>query len=194
MYKARNLLISLMLTLGLTLQACSTTPPSQYQIEEQRASVREMANDTLSQVYQQYPGARRQIERSAGYAVFSNFGMKFLFMGGASGEGIAVKRPSGRETFMRMVELQPGYGFGVQKFRLLFVFETRQAFDQFVDSGWEFGGNLVASAQSSTQQMGSQLGTTVSPGVKLYQLSDEGALVGVSITGAKYYPDSELNY
>lgn len=193
MRRSPSLLISLMLSLGLALQACSSAPPSQYQIEEQRASVREMAGDTLMQVYAQYPDARRQIERAAGYAVFSNFGMKFLFMGGASGEGIAVKQPSRRETFMRMVELQPGYGFGVQRFRLLFVFETRQAFDQFVSSGWEFGGNLVASAQTSTQQMGSQLGTTVSPGVKLYQLSDEGALVGVSITGAKYYPDAELN-
>ncbi len=193
MYRSQSLLISLMLSLGLALQACSSAPPSQYQIEEQRASVRDMAGDTLAQVYGQYPGARRQIERAAGYAVFSNFGMKILFMGGASGAGIAVKQPSGRETFMKMVELQPGYGFGVQKFRLVFVFETHQAFDQFVNSGWEFGGNMVASAQTSTQQMGSQLGVTVSPGVKLYQLSDEGALVGVSVTGAKYYRDSELN-
>jgi lipid-binding SYLF domain-containing protein len=75
----------------------------------------------------------------------------------------------------------------------VFVFETPQAFDQFVQSGWEFGGNVMASAQTRTQQMGSQLGVSVSPGVLMYQLSDQGAIVGVSITGAKYYPDPNLN-
>ena len=94
---------------------------------------------------------------------------------------------------MRMVELQPGYGFGVQRFRLVFVFETQQSLDQFMNSGWEFGANAMASAKTSTQQMGNQLGVTVSPGVLMYQLSDQGAIVGVSITGAKYYPDQNLN-
>jgi len=32
-----------------------------------------------------------------------------------------------------------------------------------------------------------------SNGVKMYQLSDTGAIVGVSITGAKYYKDDNLN-
>jgi len=190
----RIFMMSLLAALGLGLQACSTAPMSQYQVDEQRASVREMANETLAQqLYQQYPGARRQIERAAGYAVFSNFGLKVLFMGSATGEGLAVSHATRRETFMRMVELQPGYGFGVQRFRLVFVFETPQAFDQFVSSGWEFGANAMASAQTRTQQMGSQLGMSVSPGVLMYQLSDQGAIVGVSLTGAKYYPDPDLN-
>ncbi len=193
MHSFRSFILSLMAASALGLQACSTAPMSDYQIEDQRASVREVTNETLAQLNQQYPDARRRIERSAGYAVFSNYGFKFLFLGSAAGEGLAVNRATQRETFMRMVELQPGYGFGVQKFRLVFVFETRQAFDQFVTSGWEFGGNLMASAQTSTQQMGSQLGVSVSPGVLMYQLTDEGAIVGVSITGAKYYPDSNLN-
>jgi lipid-binding SYLF domain-containing protein len=183
----------LMIALGFGLQACAPAPVSQNQVEDQRADIRAMASDTLAQLYQQYPDARRQIQRAAGYAVFSNFGFKVLFMGSATGEGLAVSHATRRETFMRMVELQPGYGFGVQQFRLVFVFETPQAFDQFVDSGWEFGANAMASAQTRTQQMGSQLGVSVSPGVLMYQLSDQGAIVGVSITGAKYYPDPNLN-
>jgi lipid-binding SYLF domain-containing protein len=186
-------MMSLIAALGLGLQACSTAPMTPYQVDEQRASVRDMANETLANVYQQYPDARRQIKESAGYAVFSNFGLKVLFMGSATGEGIAVNQSTGRETFMRMVELQPGYGFGVEQFRLAFVFETPQAYAQFVNSGWEFGGNVMASAQTSTQQMGSQLGVSVSPGVRMYQLSEQGAVVGVSITGAKYFPDPDLN-
>ncbi|MDG4549184.1 MAG: YSC84-related protein [Candidatus Contendobacter sp.] len=189
----RVFMAALMVVLGFGLQACSTAPMSQYQIDEQRADIRAMANETIEQLYQQYPAARRQIQQAAGYAVFSNFGFKVLFMGSATGEGLAVSRATRRETFMRMVELQPGYGFGVQRFRLVFVFETPQAFDQFVYSGWEFGGNVMASAQTRTQSMGNQLGVSVSPGVLMYQLSDQGAIVGISITGAKYYPDANLN-
>lgn len=189
----RICMASLMVALSLGLQACAPAPLSQGQIDEQRADIRAMANETIEQLYQQYPDARRQIQRSAGYAVFSNFGFKVLFMGSATGEGIAVSHATQRETFMRMVELQPGYGFGVQQFRLVFVFATPQAFDQFVYSGWEFGGNAMAAANTSTQQMGNQLGVSVSPGVLMYQLSDQGAIVGLSITGAKYYPDANLN-
>ena len=184
---------SLLVALSIGLQACAPAPMSQSQVDEQRAEIRAMANETMAQLYQQYPAARRQIQRAAGYAVFSNFGFKVLFMGSATGEGLAVNHATRRETFMRMVELQPGYGFGVQQFRLVFVFETPQAFDQFVYSGWEFGANAMASAQTSTQQMGNQLGVSVSPGVLMYQLSEQGAIVGVSITGAKYFPDPDLN-
>lgn len=189
----RAFMAPLLVVLGIGLQACAPAPMSPYQVEEQRAEIREMANKTIAQISQQYPDFRRQLQRSAGYAVFSNFGFKVLFMGSATGEGLAVNHATRRETFMRMVELQPGYGFGVQRFRLVFVFETPQAFDQFVYSGWEFGGNVMASAQTRTQQMGNQLGVSVSPGVLMYQLSEQGAIVGVSITGAKYYPDSNLN-
>lgn len=107
-----------------------------------------MANETLAQFYQQDPDSRWQIQRAAGYAVFSNFGFKMLFMGSATGEGLAVSHATRQETFMRMVELQPGYGFEVQQFRLVFVLETPQSFNQFVQSGWEFGGNVMASART----------------------------------------------
>jgi lipid-binding SYLF domain-containing protein len=197
MHIFRILIVSLIAALGLGLQSCSTGPMSQplseTQVEEQRAEIREMARQTLAQLYSQYPSAPRQIENAAGYAVFSNFGFKFLFMGSANGEGLAVNNATRRDTFMKMVELQPGYGFGVQQFRVVFIFETPQAFNQFVYSGWEFGGSAMATATTQTQQMGSQLGVTVSPGVRMYQLNQEGAIVGVSITGAKYYQDDSLN-
>lgn len=137
---------SLLVALSIGLPACAPAPMSQSHVDEQRTEIRAMANETLAQFYQQYPDSRRQIQRAAGYAVFSNFGFKVLFMGSATGEGLAVSHATRQETFMRMVELQPGYGFGVQQFRL--VFETPQTFNQFVQSGWEFGGNVMASART----------------------------------------------
>jgi hypothetical protein len=65
--------------------------------------------------------------------------------------------------------------------------------DSFVNSGWEFGGSTAAALQTSTEGVGGRLGATVAPGVTMYQLSETGAIVGISITGAKYYKDDELN-
>jgi hypothetical protein len=37
------------------------------------------------------------------------------------------------------------------------------------------------------------MGASVSPGVTMYQLTEKGIIVGISITGAKYYKDDNLN-
>jgi lipid-binding SYLF domain-containing protein len=152
-----------------------------------------MANQTLDQLYQQYPDAQSQVRNAAGYAVFSDTGLKFMFGGGAHGRGEAVNNATNQATYMKMIELQPGFGFGAEKFRIVFIFETPQAFEQFVTSGWEFGANAMAAAKSGTQGGGSQMGATVSPGVTMYQLTEKGVIVGISITGAKYYKDDNLN-
>ena len=189
----RIIMMSLLVALSLGLCACATTPKTGSQIEAQREEVREMANKTLDKVYQSYPAASSEIQRAAGYAVFSNFGFKFMFMGSSNGAGVAVNSATRRETFMKMFELSPGFGFGAQKFACVFLFETREAFDSFVNSGWEFGGNTAVALQTSTQGAGGRLGVNVAPGVMMYQLSEAGAIVGISITGAKYYKNDELN-
>ena len=189
----RALITSALVGLCLVLQACSTTPMSESQIDEQRASVREMANQTLAQLYQANPNARRAIRNAAGYAVFSDFGMKIIFFGGAKGEGIAVNNATQQGTFMKMVQLQPGLGLGANKFRLVFVFDTPEVFNTFVTSGWQFGANVMAAAKSRTGGGAFSGAVSVSPGVHLYQLTEKGLIVGVSITGAKYYKDDELN-
>ena len=183
--------------LSVVLFSCTTIPispsMSQSQREEQRASIRDMARETLSQLYREYPEAKSRVHRSAGYAVFSDFGVKYLFMGSATGQGVAVSHVTKRDTYMKMVELQPGYGFGAQQFKIVFLFDTQDALDSFVNSGWEFGGSGGAAAQTSTQGGGAELGVSVSPGVTMYQISGTGAIVGVSVTGAKYYKDDALN-
>jgi lipid-binding SYLF domain-containing protein len=178
---------------ALFLTGCASEPLTRAEKESQRAEIRSMASQTLTQLYQSYPEARSRVRKSAGYAVFSNFGLKIIFGGGSHGEGVAISNATQKATFMKMFELTPGLGFGGQKFRVVFMFETREAFDKFVNSGWEFGGNTEAALQTSTQGGGGRLGVTVSPGVTMYQISEAGAIVGISISGAKYYKNDDLN-
>jgi len=177
----------------ISLCACSTTPKTKSEIEAKRAEIRTMADQTLDKVYQKYPGSREDVQKAAGYAVFSNFGFKFVFMGSSWGPGVAFENPKKQATFMKMKELSPGLGLGAQNFKCVLIFETKAAFDSFVNSGWEFGGSTAAALQTSTQGGGGRLGVNVSEGVRMYQLSEEGAIVGISITGAKYSKDDELN-
>ena len=178
-------------TLGLILQACAMSPPASP--PDQRAAIRQMANDTLAQLYQSYPGTQAKVREAAGYAVFSDVGMKMFYGGAAHGGGIAVNNGTKQSTFMKMIELQPGYGFGIENFRNVFIFDTQDALGEFVNSGWEFGANAMAAAKSGTQGGAAAGGVLVSPGVTMYQLTQEGAIAGVSITGAKYYKDDALN-
>ena len=158
-----------------------------------RDSLRTMTERTLARLYQEEPTAKAAVANSAGYAVFSDFGFKVLFMGGAQGKGLAVNKTTKQETFMKKVELQPGLGVGAQNYHLVFIFENPEAFNTFVTSGWELGTNAMASAKDGSAGSGDAGAVSFSHGVKLYQLSDTGAVVGVSITGAKYYKDDDLN-
>lgn len=179
--------------LCLALVSCATTPPSTSEKAEQQDSIRGMADKTLSELYKKNPAAKDAVSKSAGYAVFSDFGFKVVWLGGAGGSGVAVNNATPQETFMKMVEFQPGLGLGAARFRLVFVFATQEAFNSFVTSGWEAGANAMASAKTKTEGGALAGAVTVSKDVKMFQLNDEGAIVGVSLTAAKYYKDKELN-
>jgi len=161
---------------------------------EQQQEIRKMTEETLTRLYKVTPSARKAVEGAAGYAVFSNFGMKILFAGGGSGTGLAVSSKPKQETFMKMVEVQAGLGFGAKKFRLVWVFEKQADLDKFINSGWELGGQATAAAQMSGQGAEVFAGAlSVSPGVWLYQLTDDGLAAELTAKGTKYYKDTNLN-
>ncbi|MCW7509772.1 lipid-binding SYLF domain-containing protein [Leptospira levettii] len=173
---------------------CSSVSRTETQKNLQREEILEMAKQTREQVFQQYPKAKKAVEENCvGVAVFSNFGFKFMFMGSARGEGVLFSNSTHKPIYMRMRELQPGLGFGVQRFKIVFLFHSEAALQQFIESGWQFGGNLLATANYSKQGLDFRLGESTSSNVSMYQLSDSGAIVGISITGAKYFRDEELN-
>jgi lipid-binding SYLF domain-containing protein len=185
--------IAVALLLGLTVTAGPLGAASKEEIQQKRADIRKMANETLSRLYKVRPSAKEAVAKSAGYAVFSNFGMKIFLAGGGSGGGIAVNNKTKKETFMKMVEVQAGLGLGIKKFRLVWVFENMGDLNRFVDSGWELGGQATAAAQAGGQGGAFAGAISVSPGVWLYQLTDEGLALELTVKGTKYYKAGALN-
>ena len=161
--------------------------------EENQAEVRKAAQQALAAVYKVQPAARKAVESAAGYAAFSNFGMKILLAGSGTGKGVAVNNKTKATTYMRMAEIQAGIGFGVKKFQLVWVFETDQAFNNFVNSGWEIGAQATASAKTGDKGASYQGAVSVAPGVWLYQVSGDSLALELTAKGTKYYKDGDLN-
>jgi len=160
---------------------------------KEQAEVRKAGQDALAALYKVQPSARKAVEAAAGYAAFSNFGMKILLAGGGTGKGIAVNNKTKAVTYMKMAEVQAGLGFGVKKFQLVWVFETDAALNNFVNSGWEFGGQATAAAKAGDKGGSYQGAISVSPGVWLYQLTGSGLALELTAKGTKYYKDDDLN-
>jgi len=184
--------VSVVVALGLAL-AGSTPSFAKNNKEEQRAEVRKTSQKILGQLYRVSPSAKGAVASAAGYAVFSNFGIKILFAGGGTGSGMAVNNATKKEVFMKMVEVQAGLGLGVKKFRVVFIFETESALNEFVNSGWEFGGQATAAASYDGKGGAYQGAASVMPGVWVYQLTDEGLALELTGKGTKYYKNDELN-
>jgi lipid-binding SYLF domain-containing protein len=192
--KGRILIGGLTLILALVFVTMVPWPASgENKIAQEKAEVRKMAQDTLARLYKVQPNARKAVEGGAGYAVFSNFGMKIFFAGGGSGKGIAYNNKTKKGTFMKMLEVQAGLGMGIKKFRLVWVFENTKDLDGFINSGWELGAQATAAAKASEQGAAFAGAMSVAPGVWLYQLTDDGLALELTAKGTKYYKDDKLN-
>jgi lipid-binding SYLF domain-containing protein len=160
---------------------------------KKQAEIRKTVNETLNRLYKLQPTSKAAIEKAAGYAVFSNFGVKIFVAGSGSGKGIAVNNATKKETFMKMLEIQAGLGIGVKKFRLVWVFLTDAALNGFINSGWELGSQATASAKYDDKGGGVAGAVAISKDIWLYQLTDDGLAVELTAKGTKYYKDDDLN-
>ena len=160
---------------------------------EKQEDIQKTAQQTLEQLYRAQPLAKAAIEKAAGYAVFSDTGFKIFFGGSGTGQGVVVNNRTKQKTYMKMIELQAGLGFGISKFRNVFVFETKSARDSFINSGWQFGGQATAGAKTADSGGAMAGAVSVDNDIWMYQLTEKGLNVSITVTGAKYYKDDSLN-
>jgi len=186
--RLRNL-IAAALVCALAALAHAADP----KIEKKQQDIRDMGQQTLQRLYKAEPSAKSAVKGAAGYAVFSNFGVKLLVAGSGGGKGIAFNNKTKHETFMKMIELQAGLGMGVKKFSVMFVFDNEKALNNFVNSGWQFGGQATAAATTGTQGGAMAGAASVSDGVWMYQLTDKGVALEITAKSTKYYKDDDLN-
>lgn len=161
--------------------------------QEKQAAIRKEAQNTLAKLYEAHPSARAAIQKAAGYAAFDNFGMNLFLLSTARGKGLAVASAGKKETFMKMLSAGAGPGLGVKDFRVVFVFETPQTLDRFINSGWDADAHAEAMAKAGDTGGAYEGAVSVSPGVWVYQLTEKGLALEATLQGTKYYKDDDLN-
>jgi lipid-binding SYLF domain-containing protein len=188
--KPRVIIVALVCAFALLAHA--DDDKAQKKAKEQ-GEIRTNTQKILQRLYKAQPAAQAAVANGAGYAVFSNTGVKILFAGSGKGEGVAIDNKTKKEIFMKMVELQAGLGFGVKKFSLIFVFDNDKVLDSFINSGWEFGGQATAAAKTGDKGAAMTGAASVSDGIWLYQMTDKGLAAEITVKSTKYYKDDDLN-
>ncbi|MFQ5845272.1 MAG: YSC84-related protein [Planctomycetota bacterium] len=181
---------------ALAVAGCAT--PKGSTAQEKRDYALRMRDAALAQLYRKKPGVEALIEKSPGYAVFSNIGAKVFLLSSGHGYGVVVDNGAGRTTYMRMAEVGVGVGLGLKDFRAVFVFHDRKVLDDFVGSGWEFGAEADAAAKSGDAGAAVGGSASITPtlrleGMDVYQLTEAGLALEATVSGTKYWQDSELN-
>ncbi|QDR81257.1 YSC84-related protein [Sporomusa termitida] len=180
-------------TLLIVLLGMTGAVVSAATVEEKRQAIREATQETLNEVYSVQPKARDAVANAAGYAAFAITDVKVVFLGGGGGKGMSVNNRTGQEIFMKTSDVQVGFGLGIKKYKVLFVFGTEKAFADFADSGWEFGGQATVAATDSVSGDSLQGAVSVAPDVWMYQLTDKGLEASITVRGIRYFKDNDLN-
>jgi lipid-binding SYLF domain-containing protein len=161
--------------------------------QDKRQAVQRMKSESLTKLYRIEPQAQEQIEGAAGYAVFSNVGVNVFLFSAGSGYGVVVNNRGGAKTYMKMASGGLGIGLGVKDFRGIFVFTSQEALMTFVEQGWDASAQADAAAKAG-EKGGAWAGAVdVAPGIKLYQITENGLALQATVQGTKYWKADDLN-
>lgn len=176
---------------GVFLFSCAT--PKGFTKKEQTDYVQEMKDETLSALYKSKPGTEDMVKMAAGYGVFSNVGSYLLYLSTSNGYGIVIDNATGKKTYMKMAQLGVGLGLGVKDFRVVFIFKNKEVMNDFIEKGWEFGGQADAAAKSG--EKGAAVGGEmyIERDIIIYQITEAGAALQATVGGTKYWKDKQLN-
>jgi len=159
---------------------------------EQRQAILTMKNEVLSDLYKLKPDVKAQISSAPGYATFSNVNINIIFASFGGGYGVVKNNKTGKHTFMKMGEVGVGLGLGAKDFRVVFVFNSADSMNRFVEKGWGVGVQADAAAKAGDQ--GAAVGGEVTiDNTTIYQLTETGLALQATIKGTKYWKDASLN-
>lgn len=164
-------------TLGsvlLLLSACTTIPVAQR--SEIRAEVMQAASDTIAELVVTSPELRQELNSSVGYLAGRMSATKLPILGGGYGLAMLHDTENGTRTFLNVRRFDLGAGLGAGRFRVLVVFGTRDALEDFRDGTWQPG----IGAETAIGATGTSMLTTVGDGYTVHVVSETGAALAAT--------------
>ena len=168
-------------------------PSAKLSVAERRAVIGDMETETLERLYKEVPAAKKKIKKAAGYATFSNANVNIIFVSAGGGYGVIVDNSTGKRTYMKMGLGGVGLGLGVKDYRQVLIFSSKEILDEFIQSGWEFGGHADAAAKAGESGGELSIEETIGYGIEVYSMTESGLALQATVSGTKYWKDQDLN-
>ena len=186
-------IISILFLVTIVLAVSGCGAGAGLTADEKRLMIADMEKRTLQQLYSQEYSAKDKVNSAAGYGVFSNANVNLILVGAGGGYGVVVDNTTGKKTYMRMAMGGVGPGLGVKDYRLILIFKEKYVLDDFIENGWDF--NAHADATATTTDKGSEVSgvENLNIDIEAYSITQTGLSAQASLTGTKYWKDSELN-
>lgn len=156
--------------------------------QAKREKINAMAKETLGKLFEKSPLAKTLYGKAYGYAVFDNIKLSLMISGGG-GVGVAVNRKNDARTYMRMGTAGLNIGFGGQKYQIVFLFQDKGTFDNFLESGWQADAN----ANAVVGKVGANAEANFTNGLAFFQITQAGLMLQADIAGTKYWKNKKLN-
>ncbi|WDE01842.1 YSC84-related protein [Thalassomonas actiniarum] len=185
-----RILTAMILTLPLVLTGCASMGEGTK--AEKQQQILKMKDSVLTQLFAKKPDTRAQINAAPGYAVFSNASINLLLVSAGTGYGVVKNRSTGHYTYMNMAEGGVGLGLGAKDYRLVLVFHNSRAINEFIDSGWSFGGHADAAAKAADKGASVE-GEAHYGDVTVYSFTESGLALQATVKGIKFWQDKALN-
>jgi len=166
--------------------SCSSTYRSMSALEKREFLV-ELEEETLAELVEDQPKAQADLDNAIGHAIFSNTEAKVPFVGAGDGIGVVVNKETGERSYLKVTRFDVGGGLGVRTYRLIIVFFEEEALKKLAGGKLEFGAGVEAGAKDKDIGTGpGGIAGSRKEGYVLYQLSDSGASVSLTVRMIKY--------
>ena len=151
------------------------------------------SKEILELLYEEEPKTKEAIKSAYGYATFKSLSMTMMVFAAEGGSGIAYNNVESKVTYMNMASAGMGMGMGIKDVRIVFLFENKKVYDNFISNGWEAHAQVDAAAKDNDSGEALNEAITVEDGVKIYKLTKRGLAMQMTIQGTKYFKAKDLN-
>lgn len=179
--------------LAVVAMVAGCGPRGNLTIVEKRQAVADMESETLERLYKEAPETKEKIKNAPGYGVFCNANVNLLIASAGGGYGVVVDNATGQRTYMKMALGGVGIGLGAKDYRVVMIFNEKEAMDKFVESGWDFGAHADAAAKAGETGAEASVEGDIRSKISVYSMTETGLALQATVAGQKYWKDKELN-
>ncbi|MBP9941520.1 MAG: twin-arginine translocation pathway signal [Comamonas sp.] len=185
-FSLRSSILAAGVVASLAMVGCTTTGNTQGKgsAPDSRAELESQSTAALTRLYSAMPGTRELVAKAKGVLVCpAVIGGSFVI--GAE-HGKCVLRSNGTSRgYYSTTAASVGWQAGGQSKAVIYVFNTQDAYNKFVNSdGWSVGADATV-AVGKAGANGSVDTATANAPISSYVLTNTGLEAGVSVQGAK---------